>query len=72
MKKLPKKIYLDAALVNFIDRVSEHYSIPKSNVMEDLMFAAILPESSVSVRLKLIENDLYYENMKMQLKESLV
>ena len=61
MKKVPRKMYLDADLVELIDEIAECYNIPKSNLVEDLLINRFYPERSTSIRVQLIEHDQYYK-----------
>lgn len=63
-KKIARKIYLDPDLVELVDLVADCYSIPKSNLIEDLLINRLYPERSMSIRIQLIENDDYYATLR--------
>lgn len=58
MKK-PKKFHLETRLCDLIDDLSEHYQISKSDLVEELIHAALFPIGFTS--LSFLRNDDYFK-----------
>lgn len=62
--KHPKKFHLDKKLCDLIDDLSSHYEISKSDLVEELIHAALFPEGFST--LQLIQSDDFYKSRLQQ------